>query len=272
MILQLWEAFPFFASLLFTFASVLSRLVSSVVFVPPSLGGSEFLKNIREALRQNKRQNKCNDLSILSVATVHAFLLLCYVPFFYGNMVQLWKHNGTNIRILLHCKVSQNFTQTSIGTTDNTSVTSVSHEGGKIFVLVREYDFLTFWFCLVKEVELVGGLQSLLTTLSANFDLRRGTWNKIDRQLHRTILSNVKITDRFVSKLCDVIYERRKIILSLYFLMLHPNWLKLSSSCFVFHTTARYYEIRYFCLVNGYTMYKKVYSTVVCMIVKVKRS
>lgn len=125
-----------------------------------------------------------------------------------------------NIQILLHRKVSQNFTQTRIGTTDNISVTSVSHEGGKIFVLVREYDFLTFWFCLVKEVELVAVFQILLTTLSANFGLRRATWNKVDRQLHRTILSNVKITDRFVSILRDVIYERRKIILSLYFLML----------------------------------------------------
>lgn len=188
--------------------------------------------------------------------------------FFYGNMVQLWKRNGTNIRILLHCKVSQNFTQTRIGTADNISVTSVSHEDEKTFVLVREY-FLTFWFCLVKEVELVDVLQILLATLSANFDLRRGTWHKVDRRLHRTILSNVKITDRFVYKFCDVIYERRKVILSLYFLMLRPNRLKLSSSCFVFHTTTRYYKIRYFCSVNDYTMYKKVYLTVVCMIVKV---
>lgn len=176
----------------------LSRLVSSIVFVPPSLGEPVFLQNTRGALERNKRQNKCNDLSILSVATVHVFLRLCYVPFFYGNMVQLWKRNGTNIRILLHCKVSQNFTQTRIGTADNISVTSVSHEDEKIFVLVGEYDFLTLWFRLVKEVELVDVLQILLATLSANFDLRRGTWHKVDRRLHRTILSNVKITDRFV--------------------------------------------------------------------------
>ena len=128
---------------------------------------------------------------------------------FYGNIVQLWKHNGTNIQILLHCKVSQNFTQTRIGTTNNISVTSVPHEDGKICVLVREYDFLT-----MVDLALVDALQILLTTLSANFGLRR---------LYRNISSNVKITDRFVSKLCDVIYERRKIILSLYFLMLHPN-------------------------------------------------
>jgi hypothetical protein len=146
MILQLWEAFPFSASLLFIFASVLSRFASSIVFVPPSLGKAAFLKNIRETLKQNKRQNKYNDQSILSVTTVHTFLRLSYVPLFYGNMVQLWKHNGTNIQILSHCKVTQNFTQTSIGTTDNISVTSVSHEDGKIFVLVREYDFLTFHF------------------------------------------------------------------------------------------------------------------------------
>ena len=183
---------------------------------------------------------------------------------FYGNIVQLWKHNGTNIQILLHCKVSQNFTQTRIGTTNNISVTSVPHEDGKICVLVREYDFLTFWFCLVKEVELVDALQILLTTLSANFGLRR-----LYRRLYRNISSNVKIKDRFVSKLCDVIYERRKIILSLYFLMLHPNWLKPSANCFVFDTTTSYYEIRYFRLVNGYTMYKKVHLTVVCTIVKV---
>lgn len=193
---------------------------------------------------------------------MRASLRLCYVPFFYANTVQPWKHNGTNIQSLLHRKVSQNFTRTRIGTTDNIGVTSVSHEDGKIFALVREYDFLTFWFCLVKEVEPVGEPRSPLTILSAN--LRRGTWNNVDRQLRRTILSNVKVTDRFVSKICDAIYERRKIILSLYFLMPRPNWLKLSSSCFVFHTTTRYYEIRYFCLVNGYTMYKKVYLTMVC--------
>lgn len=120
---------------------------------------------------------------------------------FYGNMVQFWKHNGTNIQILLHCKVSQNFTQTRIGTTNNISVTSVPHENGKICVLVREYDFLT-----MVDLALVDALQILLTTLSANFGLRR---------LYRNISSNVKITDRFVSKLYYVIYERRKITLFL---------------------------------------------------------
>lgn len=120
---------------------------------------------------------------------------------FYGNIVQLWKHNGTNIQILLHCKVSQNFTQTRIGTTNNISVTSVPHEDGKICVLVREYDFLT-----MVDLALVDALQILLTTLSANFGLRR---------LYRNISSNVKITDRFVSKLYYVIYERRKITLFL---------------------------------------------------------
>lgn len=119
----------------------------------------------------------------------------------YGNMVQFWKHNGTNIQILLHCKVSQNFTQTRIGTTNNISVTSVPHENGKICVLVREYDFLT-----MVDLALVDALQILLTTLSANFGLRR---------LYRNISSNVKITDRFVSKLYYVIYERRKITLFL---------------------------------------------------------
>lgn len=136
MVLQLCEAFPLFAPLLFIFASVLSRLASSIVFVPPSLGEPVFLQNTRGALKRNKRQNKRNDLSILSVTAVHASLRLCYVPFFYGNMVQLWKRNGANIRILLHCKVSQNFTQTSIGTTDDISVTSVSHED--ILILPRE--------------------------------------------------------------------------------------------------------------------------------------
>lgn len=120
---------------------------------------------------------------------------------FYGNMVQFWKHNGTNIQILLHCKVSQNFTQTRIGTTNNISVTSVPHENGKICVLIREYDFLT-----MVDLALVDALQILLTTLSANFGLRR---------LYRNISSNVKITDRFVSKLYYVIYERRKITLFL---------------------------------------------------------
>lgn len=120
---------------------------------------------------------------------------------FYGNMVQFWKHNGTNIQILLHFKVSQNFTQTRIGTTNNISVTSVPHENGKICVLVREYDFLT-----MVDLALVDALQILLTTLSANFGLRR---------LYRNISSNVKITDRFVSKLYYVIYERRKITLFL---------------------------------------------------------
>lgn len=130
----------------------------------------------------------------------------------------------------------------------------MSHEDEKIFVLVGEYDFLTFSFCLVKEVELVDVLRILLTIL---FSICEETWHKVDRQLHRTILSNVKITDRFAWKFCDLIYERRKIILSLYFLMLRPNRLKLSSGCFVFHTTTRYCEIRYFCLVNGHTMYKR---------------
>lgn len=120
---------------------------------------------------------------------------------FYGNMVQFWKHNGTNIQILLHFKVSQNFTQTRIGTTNNISVTSVPHENGKICVLIREYDFLT-----MVDLALVDALQILLTTLSANFGLRR---------LYRNISSNVKITDRFVSKLYYVIYERRKITLFL---------------------------------------------------------
>lgn len=51
---------------------------------------------------------------------------------------------------------------------------SVSHEDEKIFVLVGEYDFLTFSFCLVKEVELVDVLRILLTILFSICEEARG--------------------------------------------------------------------------------------------------
>lgn len=50
----------------------------------------------------------------------------------------------------------------------------MSHEDEKIFVLVGEYDFLTFSFCLVKEVELVDVLRILLTILFSICEEARG--------------------------------------------------------------------------------------------------
>lgn len=142
---------------------------------------------------------------------------------FYGNMVQLWKRNGTNIRILLYCKVSQNFTQTRIGTTDNISVTSVSYEDEKIFALVREYDFLIFWFCLVKEVELVDVLQILLTTLSANFDLRRGIRLIVNyiEQFYRTLKLPIVLFRNFATWFTN---EEKLFFLCIFLCCVQIDW------------------------------------------------